>query len=110
MVGLLILLLLNPGQHLAETLVLDDGRVADALQLVEGRRANGAVYAPQMQSSVCTKNLSDGSRPKLFSHPPTPPRCGSGRCSLQDRSTCARWMVGRRSPQNPWISRLTLPP
>src|SRR6202163_1136068 len=28
MVGLLILLLLNPGQHLAETLVLDDGRVA----------------------------------------------------------------------------------
>jgi hypothetical protein len=36
MVGLLILLLLDPGQHLAETLVLDDGRVADALQLVEG--------------------------------------------------------------------------
>lgn len=30
MVGLLILLLLNPGQHLAETLVLDDGRVVDA--------------------------------------------------------------------------------
>src|ERR1700676_4602335 len=74
------------------------------------RRANGAVYAPQMQSSVCTKNLSDGSRPKLFCHPPTPPRCCSGRCSLQDRSTCARWMVGRRSPQNPLISRLTLPP
>ena len=37
MVGLLILLLLDPGQHLAETLVLDDGRVADALQLVEDR-------------------------------------------------------------------------
>src|ERR1700730_9740530 len=74
------------------------------------RRANGAVYAPQMQSNVCTKNLSDGSRPKLFCHPPTPPRCCSGRCSLQDRSTCARWMVGRRSPQNPLISRLTLPP
>jgi hypothetical protein len=35
MVGLLILLLLDPGQHLAETLVLDDGRVADALQMVE---------------------------------------------------------------------------
>src|SRR5258707_15724278 len=74
------------------------------------RRANGAVYAPQMQSNVCTKNLSDGSRPKLFCHPPTPPRCCSGRCSLQDRSTCARWMVGSRSPQNPLISRLTLPP
>jgi hypothetical protein len=37
MVGLLILPLLDPGQHLAETLVLDDGRVADALQLVEDR-------------------------------------------------------------------------
>jgi hypothetical protein len=28
----LILMLLDPGQHLTETLVLDDGRVADALQ------------------------------------------------------------------------------
>ncbi len=74
------------------------------------RRANGAVYAQQMLSSVCTKNSSDGSRLKLFCHPPTPPRCCSGRCSLQDRSTCARSMVGRRSPQNPLISRLTLPP
>src|SRR5665213_2161618 len=63
-----------------------------------------------MQSSVCTKNLSDGSRRKLFCHPPTPPRCCSGRCSPPVRSTCARWMVGRRSPQNPLISRLTLPP
>jgi hypothetical protein len=26
------------------------------------RRTNGAVYATQMQSSVCTRNLSDGSR------------------------------------------------
>jgi hypothetical protein len=31
----LILLLLDPGQHLAETIVLDDSRVADALQMVE---------------------------------------------------------------------------
>jgi hypothetical protein len=36
MAGLLILLLLDPSQHLAETFVLDDGRMADALQLVEG--------------------------------------------------------------------------
>src|SRR5216684_4088579 len=35
MVGLLILLLLDPGQHLAETLVLNDGRVAHALQVVK---------------------------------------------------------------------------
>src|SRR5260221_7824370 len=63
-----------------------------------------------MQSNVCTKNLSGGSTPNFSCPPPTPPRCCSGRCSLQDRSTCARWMVGRRSPQNPLISRLTLPP
>ncbi len=31
---LLVLLLLDPGQHLAKTLVLDDGRVAHALQVV----------------------------------------------------------------------------
>jgi len=31
----------------------------------------GAVYAPQMQSSVGTKNLSDGSRRKLFCHLPS---------------------------------------
>jgi hypothetical protein len=35
MAGLLILLLPDPGQHLAKTLVPNDGRVADALQLVE---------------------------------------------------------------------------
>jgi hypothetical protein len=47
---------------------------------------------------------------KLFCRRPTPPRCCSGRCSLQGRSTCAKWMVGRPSPQSPSISRLTLPP
>src|SRR5471032_3253407 len=65
---------------------------------------------PQMQSSVCTRNSSGGSRRKLFCRRPTPPRCCSGRCSLQGRSTCAKWMVGRPSPQSPSISRLTLPP
>jgi hypothetical protein len=29
------MLLLDPGQHLAETLVLNDGRVAHALQVVK---------------------------------------------------------------------------
>jgi hypothetical protein len=33
--GVLVLLLLDLGQHFAETLVLDDGRVTDALQMVE---------------------------------------------------------------------------
>src|SRR6202140_1573057 len=63
-----------------------------------------------MQSSVCTRNSSGGSRRKLFCRRLTPQRCCSGRCSLQDRSTCAKWMVGRPSPRSPSISRLTLPP
>src|SRR5258707_14039277 len=74
------------------------------------RRANGAAYAPPTRSSVCTRNSSAGSRPKPFCRRPTPLQCCSGRCSPQDRSTCARWMVGRRSPQSPSISRLTFPP
>jgi putative transposase len=69
-----------------------------------------AAYAPPMRSSDCTKSSSDGSRPKPFCHPPTPPRCCSGRCLHPGRSTCARSMVGRRSPQNPSISQLTLQP
>jgi transposase-like protein len=89
--------------------------VADSLEEAGERlftftRLPPSQWRSVMQSSVCTKNSSDGSKPRLFSRPPTPPRCCSGRCSLQDRSTCARWMVGRRSPQNPLISRLTLPP
>ena len=39
-----------------------------------------------------------------------PLRCGSGLCSHQARSTCARSTAGRRSPLNPLISRLTSPP
>jgi hypothetical protein len=71
---------------------------------IDYRQANGAAYARRMRSNDCTRNSSGGSRLKLFCHPPTPPRCCSGRCSLQDRSTCARLMVGRRSPQSPSIS------
>jgi hypothetical protein len=52
MVGLLILLLLNPGQHLAETLVLDDGRVADALQLVEGGVRQGQSLPADLQPAI----------------------------------------------------------
>src|ERR1700732_3288723 len=74
------------------------------------RRANGAACAPPTLSSVCTRNSSDGSRPKPFCRQPTPLRCCSGRCWPQDRSTCARSMVGRPSPQNQSISRLTLLP
>jgi hypothetical protein len=40
----LILLLLDPGQHLARTLVLDDGRVTDALQMVEDGVGKGGPF------------------------------------------------------------------
>ena len=52
MVGLLILLLFDPGQHLAETLVLDDGRMADALQLVEGRVKQGQSLPADLQPAI----------------------------------------------------------
>jgi putative transposase len=67
-------------------------------------------YAPRMRSRGCTRNSSGGSRRKPFCRRPIPLRCCSGRCSPQDRSTCARSMVGRPSPQSPSISRLTLQP
>jgi hypothetical protein len=52
MVGLLILLLPDPGQHLAKTLVLNDGRVADALQLVEDRIGQGQSLPADLQPAI----------------------------------------------------------
>jgi hypothetical protein len=49
MVGLLILLLLDPSQHLAEMLVLDDGRVAYALQMVEDGVGQGQSLPADLQ-------------------------------------------------------------
>ena len=53
-------------------------------------------------------------RSSIRSRPCSPqqrlPPCCSGRCSLPVRSTCARSMAGRRSPQRPSISQLTSPP
>ena len=48
--------------------------------------------------------------PKPCCRQPTPLPCCSGHCSPAVRSASARLMVGRRSPQNPSISRLTSPP
>ena len=42
--------------------------------------------------------------------PPILPQCCSGRCLPQARSTCAKSMAGRRSPQSPSISQLTSQP
>src|SRR5260370_27597148 len=73
-------------------------------------RANGAASAQRMRSSGCTKSSNAGSKPRPCCRRPTRPRCCSGRCWPRDRSACARGMAGRRSPQNPLISRLTSPP
>ena len=50
--GLLVLLLLDPGQHFAETLVLDDGRVADALQMVEDGVGQGQSLPADLQPAI----------------------------------------------------------
>src|SRR5208282_3432384 len=63
-----------------------------------------------MQSSGCTRSSSKGSRRKPCCLPRTPRPCCSGRCLLPVRSTCAKSMVGRPSPQSPSISQLTSPP
>jgi hypothetical protein len=73
------------------------------------RRANGAAREQRTRSSVCTRSSSGGSRRRSCCLPPTPRPCCSGRCSLPVRSTCAKSMAGRRSPQSPSISRLTSP-
>jgi hypothetical protein len=52
MAGLLVLLLLDPGQHLAETLVLDDGGVADALQMVEDGVGQGQSLSADLQPAI----------------------------------------------------------
>src|SRR6266403_3474810 len=71
------------------------------------RRANGAAFAPRMQSNGYTRNSSAGSRRRPCCRRQTPPPCCSGRCSLPVRSTCARSMDGKPLLQNPSISQLT---
>jgi len=52
MMGTPILLLLDPGQDLAKTLVLYNGRVADALQLVEGGIGQGQAFPADLKPSI----------------------------------------------------------
>ena len=73
------------------------------------RRASGAVRAPQMPSSGCTKSSSEGSKPRPCCRRQTPPLCCSARCSHPVRSTCARLMAGRRSLKTSSVSQSTLP-
>src|SRR5713101_7073367 len=75
--------------------------------------ADFTTTTPELKFSVhtgCTKSSNEGSRRRPCCRRPIPLRCCSGRCLPPVRSTCARWMAGRRSPQNPSISRLTSQP
>src|SRR5262245_54043781 len=74
------------------------------------RQVSGEAREQRTRSSVCTKSSSGGSRRRPCCRRQKRQRCCSGRCSPLIRSTCARLMVGRPSPQSPSISRLTSPP
>src|SRR5450759_5551683 len=74
------------------------------------RRASGVAPAPRMRSNDCTRSSSEGSRRRPYCRPRTPLPCCSGHCSPLARSTCARSMAGRRSPQSSSISQLTSQP
>src|ERR1700745_1334802 len=74
------------------------------------RQVSGEAREQRTPSSVCTKSSSGGSRRRPCCRRQKRQRCCSGRCSPLVRSTCARLMVGRRSPQSPSINRLTSPP
>src|SRR6516165_9631901 len=74
------------------------------------RQVSGEAREQRTPSSVCTKSSSGGSRRRPCCRRQKRQRCCSGRCSPLVRSTCARLMVGRRSPQSPSINRLISPP
>src|SRR6185369_1078786 len=72
-------------------------------------RANGGAPVPRTRSNGCMRSSNAGSRPRPSCPQQRLPPCCSGRCSPPVRSTCARSMAGRRSPQGPSISQLTSP-
>jgi putative transposase len=71
------------------------------------RRVNGRAHGPPMPSSACMKSSSGESRRRLCFPLQKPLPCCSGRCSLQDRSPCARLTAGTRSTPSPAIGHLT---
>ena len=97
---LLVLLLLDPGQHFAETLVLDDGRVADALQMVEdgvGIRWSARLTWPRATWYGSLPNSDSRPSPEHVSRSARSPRkkassMGSSECLIsgEQRKTFAR--------------------
>src|SRR5262245_29016563 len=73
-------------------------------------RASGRARAPPTRSNDYTRSSSAGSKRRPCSPQQRLPPCCSGRCSPPVKSTCARSMAGRRSPQRPSIRQLTSPP
>ncbi len=74
------------------------------------RHRNGEAPGPRTPSNASTRSSSGGSRPRLCCRPPTQRQCCSGLCSLPARSSCERWMAGRRSRRSSSTVRLTWPP
>ena len=71
--------------------------------------SHGGAPVPRTRSNGCMRSSNAGSRPRPSCPQQRLPPCCSGRCSPPVRSTCARSMAGRRSPQGPSISQLTSP-
>src|SRR5439155_17296327 len=82
----------------------------DCSALRSCRRANGEAHERRMRSNDCMRSSSAGSKRRPCCPQQRLPPCCSGPCSPPVRSTCARSMAGRRSPQGPSISQLTSPP
>src|SRR6266566_1690351 len=97
----------NGGSSIAPSPTAWKKRASGSSPSLGCRRANGGACAPPTRSSGCMRNSNVGSRRRPCCPRRTPRPCCSGHCSLRDRSTCARSMVGRRSPPNQSIGQLT---
>src|ERR687898_1748848 len=100
----------NGGSSTARLLTAWRKPAIDCSPLRSCRLANGEAREPRMQSNGCMRSSSAGSRRRPCCPQQTLPPCCSGHCSPPARSTCARSMAGKRSPQPPSISQLTSQP
>ena len=96
--------------HRAPGASVPDGRTIRCdLQNRSRTSAPQISYRLRTRSNGCMRSSNAGSRPRPSCLQQRLPPCCSGRCSPPVRSTCARSMAGRRSPQGPSISQLTSP-
>ena len=91
--------------------------VADSLEEAGNRLFTFTRFPPSQWKSIRTSNaierLHEEFKRRIKTRPccpaPKPPPCCSGRCSPQDRSSCARSTEGTPSPRNQTIRSLTSP-